>query len=138
MAKATDKVKVTAKDGGETSPTPTKVGGETIARETKATQENDTMEISPKKRARSGGNHQLATIARNRDTSAESAQRGLQTKPRQTPQQTRHNNLPSKMTSISSSKTSYSCAPITKSLMTKQWRKKWFTVLHTIWNKNTS
>jgi hypothetical protein len=32
MAKATDKVKVTAKDGGETSPTPTKVGGEAMAR----------------------------------------------------------------------------------------------------------
>jgi hypothetical protein len=37
MEKATDKVKVTAKDGGETSPTPTKVGGEAIARKTKAT-----------------------------------------------------------------------------------------------------
>jgi hypothetical protein len=95
-------------------------------------QENDKMEISPKKRARSGGNHQFATIARSRDTSAESVQRGLQMKPQHTPQRTRHNNLPSKMTSISSSKTRYLCAPMTKSLMTKQWRKKWFTVLHTI------
>ena len=68
MAKATDKVKGTAKDGGETSPTPTKVGGEAIAKETKATQENDKMEISPKKRARSGGYHQFATIVRSRDT----------------------------------------------------------------------
>ncbi len=64
MAKATDKVKVTAKDGGETSPTPTKVGGEEMARETKVTQENDTTEKSPKKRARSGGNNQFDTIAR--------------------------------------------------------------------------
>jgi hypothetical protein len=51
--------------------------------------------------------------------------------PRQTPPQTRHNNLPLKMTSISSSKPRYTCALMTKSLMTKQWRKKWFTVLHT-------
>jgi hypothetical protein len=51
MAKATNKVKVTDKDGGETSPTPTKVGGEAIAREIKATQENDRTEKSPKKRA---------------------------------------------------------------------------------------
>jgi hypothetical protein len=71
MAKTTNKVKGTAKDGGETSPTPTKVGGEAIAKETKATQENDKMEISPKKRARSGGNHQFVNIARSRDTSAE-------------------------------------------------------------------
>ncbi len=39
MAKATDKLKVTAKDGGEASSTPTKVGGEAIAKETKAMQE---------------------------------------------------------------------------------------------------
>ncbi len=44
MAKATDKVKVTAKDGGETSPTRTKVGGEAMARKTKATQKNDKTE----------------------------------------------------------------------------------------------
>ncbi len=80
MAKAPYKVKVTAKDGRETSPTPSKVGGEAIARETKATQENDTTEKIPKKRSRSGGNNQFATIARSRDTSAESVQRGLQTK----------------------------------------------------------
>ena len=103
-----------------------------MARKAKTTQKNDTTEKRPKKRANSGGNNQFATIARSRDTSAESVQRGLQTKPRQTPQQTRHNNLPSKMTSISSSKTRYTCAPMTKSLMTKQWMKKWFTVLHTL------
>ncbi len=103
-----------------------------MARKTKATLENDTNEISPKERARSGGNNQAATTARSRNTSAEIVQRGLQTKPRQTPQQTRHNNLPSKMTSRSSSKTRYTCAPMTKSLTTKQWRKKWFIVLHTI------
>ncbi len=103
-----------------------------MARKTKATLENDTKEISPKKRARSGGNNQVATTARSRDKSAEIVQRGLQTKPRQTPQQTRHNSLPSTMTSIFSSKTRYTCAPMTKSLTTKQWRKKWFTVLHTI------
>jgi hypothetical protein len=103
-----------------------------MARKTKATLENDMTEKRPKKRAKLGGNNQFATIARSRDTSADSVQRGLQTKPRQTPQQTRHNNLPSKMTSISSSITRYTCAPMTKSLTTKQWRKKWFTVLHTI------
>jgi hypothetical protein len=81
MAKATDKVKGTAKDGRETSPTPTKVGGEAIARKTKATQENDKTEKSPKKRARTRGNNQFANIARSRDTSAESVSRGLQTKP---------------------------------------------------------
>ncbi len=132
-AKVTDTGKVTLKDGGEISPTPTRVGGEATARETKATQENDTTEKSPKKRASPGGNNQfIAAIARRRDTSAESAQRGLQMKPRETPQQTRHSNLPSKMTSISSSNTRYTSAPMTKSLMTKRWRKKWFTVLHTV------
>ncbi len=94
MAKATDKVKGTAKDGGEISPTPTKVGGEAIARKTKATQKNGKTEKSPKRRARTRGNNQFANIARSRDTSAESVLKGLQTKPRQTPPQTRHNNLP--------------------------------------------
>ncbi len=36
------------------------------------------------------------------------------------------------MTSISSSKTRYTCATMTTSLTTQQWRKKWFTVLHTV------
>ena len=48
MAKATDKVKVTAKDGGETSPTRTKVGGEAMARKTKATQTNDKRQDGEK------------------------------------------------------------------------------------------
>ena len=131
MAKATDKVKVTAKDGGETSPTRTKVGGEAMARKTKATQTNDKTEKSPKKRARTRGNNQSVNIARSRDTSAETVLKGWQMKTRQPPPQTRHSSLPSKMTSISSSKTRYTCALMTKSLMTKQWRKKWFTDLHT-------
>jgi hypothetical protein len=86
MEKATDKVKVTAKDGGETSPTRTKVGGEAMARKAKKTQKNDTTEKRPKKRANSSGNNKFATIVRSRDTSAESVERGLQTKPRKTPQ----------------------------------------------------
>jgi hypothetical protein len=92
MVKATDKVKETAKDGGETSPTPIKVGGEAIGRKTKATQENDKTEKSSKKIARTRGNNQSVNIAKSRDTSAEIVLKGLQTKPRQTPPQTRHNN----------------------------------------------
>jgi hypothetical protein len=92
-AKVTDTEKVTAKDGGETNPTPTRVGGEVVARETKATQENDTMEKSPKKRANPSGKATLATTVTLRDTSVETVQRGLQMKPRETPQQTRHSNL---------------------------------------------
>jgi hypothetical protein len=65
-----DTEKVTVEDGRETSPTPTRVGVEAIARETKATQENGTKGKSPKKRARLGRNKQFATIARRRDTSA--------------------------------------------------------------------
>jgi len=102
-----------------------------MAKNTKATQKNDKTEKSPKKRARTRGNNQSVNIARSRDTSAETVLKGWQTKTRQPPPQTRHNSLPSKMTSISSSKTRYTCAPMRKSLMTKQWRKKWFTALHT-------
>ncbi len=130
--KASDKVKVTAKDGGETNPTPTRVGGEAVARETKATQENNTTEKSPKKRANPSGKATLATTVILRETSVKTVQRGLQTKPRNKPQQTRHNNLSSKMTSISYSKTRYTCTPMTRRLMTKQWRKKWYTALHTL------
>ncbi len=84
-AKVTDTKKVTVKDGGETSPTQTRVGGEAIAKETKATQENDTTEKSPKKRANPSGKATLATTVILRDTSVETVQRGLQTKPRNKP-----------------------------------------------------
>ena len=76
MAKATDKVKVTAKDGGELSLTPIKVGGEAIAKETKATQENDTMEKSPKKSHKERVQKVTAIIAISQDTSAENAAKG--------------------------------------------------------------
>ena len=46
-----------SKGRGETSPIRTKVGGEEMARETKATQENDKTEKSPKRRARTRENN---------------------------------------------------------------------------------
>jgi hypothetical protein len=109
-AKATDKITVTAS---------TRVGGEATAREAKATQENDETEKIPKKKANPSGKATLATTVTLRDTLVETIQRGMQMKPRETPQQTRHCNLPSKMTSIFSSKTRYTCAPMTETLMTK-------------------
>ncbi len=75
-AKATDKVKVTAKDGGETSPTPTRAGGEAKAREIKATQEKDTTEKSPKKSHKERAQKVTAITAISQDTSAENAEKG--------------------------------------------------------------
>ena len=75
-AEVIDKVKETAKDGGETSPTPPRVGGEAIDRETKATQANDTTEKSPKKRHKERVQKVTAITVISQDTSAENAEKG--------------------------------------------------------------
>jgi hypothetical protein len=75
-AEVTEKVKETAKDGGETSPTPPRVGGEATVRKDGATQANGKTEKSSKRRPKSSEKKVPAATATSRDTSTETNKRG--------------------------------------------------------------
>jgi hypothetical protein len=74
--KVIDTAKVTVKDGGETSPTLTRFGGEATARKIRATQKNSKTEKSPKKRLTQRGPKATAATAISKDTSIENAEKG--------------------------------------------------------------